>query len=174
VQSNGDAELLGFSPYPFMCNNQENHLSVIQEEDGNSYFSVTEREFAVQKAGKGTGWRSAGISWSPPPSCINTHTKYAFRADIRMHSLSLVASEWKLKRFVSNSRTPIMETIAKEESLAATGYHPRKPAVIDNFKSFRTEKGYFLASRSSNLSVHGGGWRRHVPRGCPSGLCGCI
>lgn len=111
VQSNGDAELLGSSPYPFVSNNQETHLSVVQEDDQNHYFAVIGREFAVQKAGRGTGWRSAGISWSPPPSCIKTHTKYTFQADIRTHSLREVSSEWKLKGFLSNTRTPIIETI---------------------------------------------------------------
>jgi parallel beta-helix repeat protein len=112
VQSNGDAELLGYSPYPFVSNNQETHLSIVQEPDGNRYFAVTGREFAVQKAGRGTGWRSAGITWDPPPSCIKTHTKYAFEADVRMHSMRLVSSEWKLKGFLPNTRNPIIETIS--------------------------------------------------------------
>ncbi|KAG7364690.1 hypothetical protein IV203_037892 [Nitzschia inconspicua] len=112
VQSNGDAELLGLSPYPFVSNNQETHLSIMHEEGGNHYFAVTGREFAVQKAGRGSGWRSAGISWSPPPSCVKTHTKYTFEADVRMHSFRMVDSEWKLKGFLLNTRNPVVETIA--------------------------------------------------------------
>lgn len=42
----------------------------------------------------------------------------------------------------------------KEESLAVTGYHPHKTALIDNFKSFMTERGHFLASTSSNLAAN--------------------
>ena len=109
---NGDAELLGLSPFPFRTNNQETHLSVIREDNGNRYFEVRGREFAVQNAGKGTVWRSSGITFSVPPSCLKTHTKYAFQADVRMQSLRDVTSTWKIRGFLPKMHNPITETIA--------------------------------------------------------------
>jgi len=112
VPANGDAELLGLSPYPFRSNNDDAQLSVVSEGD-NHYFEVTGREFAVQKARRGKNWRNAGISWNVLPSCMKPHTKYAFHAEVRMHSLSPVSAEWKMKAYLPDVKKPVIKSLAK-------------------------------------------------------------
>ena len=112
VPSNGDAELLGLSPYPFRSNNVDTLLSVVSE-GTNHYFEITGREFAIQKARRGKNWRNAGITWDILPSCIKSHTKYAFHTEIRMHALSPVTSEWKMKFYMEGVKKPIIKPLAK-------------------------------------------------------------
>lgn len=112
IPANGNAELLGLSPYPFRSNNDDTHISVVAEES-NHYFEVTGREFAVQNAKKGKNWKNAGITWDVLPSCMKTHTKYAFHADIRMHSLRQSSSEWKISASLIGSKKPSVITLAK-------------------------------------------------------------
>ena len=112
VPTNGDAELLGASPYPFRSNNDDTLLSVVTE-GSNHYFEVTGREFAVQKARRGKNWRNAGITWDILPSCMKTHIKYAFHVEVRMHSLSPVSSEWKLKFYLEGVKKPVIKSLAK-------------------------------------------------------------
>lgn len=109
VPGNGDAELLGLSPYPFRTNNHEIHLS-IGEEGSSHYFAISGRGFAVQNAKKGN-WRSAGITWDILPPCVKPHAKYRFKAEIRMHALRPVLSTWKVKGFVSDGKSAV-ENIA--------------------------------------------------------------
>jgi hypothetical protein len=110
VPINSDAELLGLSPYPFRTNNEDTHLSVVAE-GSNHYFEVTGREFAVQNARRGN-LRNAGITWDVPQSCfMKTHSKFTFKADIRMHSLSLVSAEWKIKG-TRTGKKPVIESLA--------------------------------------------------------------
>jgi len=112
VPTNGNAELLGLSPYPFRSNNDDTHISVVMD-GSNHYFEVTGREFAVQNARKGKNWRNAGITWDILPSCMKTHTRYTFHADVRMHSLSQVSSEWKMKAHLNGVKKPVVKTLAK-------------------------------------------------------------
>lgn len=111
VSVNGNAELLGLSPYPFRTNNEDTYLSVVTE-GSNRYFEVTGREFALQNARKGT-WRNAGITWEVPQSCLKNHTKYTFHADVRMHSLSPASAEWKLRAVIpGKKKRPVIKTLA--------------------------------------------------------------
>ncbi len=112
VPTNGDAELLGLSPYPFRSNNDDTLLSVVNE-GPNHYFEVTGREFAVQKARRGKNWRNAGITWDILPSCIKPHTKYTFHTEVRMHALSPISSEWKMKVYMVDVKKPIIKSLAK-------------------------------------------------------------
>jgi hypothetical protein len=112
VPTNGDAELLGLSPYPFRSNNDQTLLSVVSE-GSNHYFEVTGREFAVQKARRGKNWRNAGISWDVLPYCMKNHMTYTFHAEVRMHALSLASSEWKMKAYVKGIKKPVFKTLAK-------------------------------------------------------------
>ena len=112
VPTNGDAELLGLSTYPFRSNNEETHVSVVTE-GSNHYFQVTGREFAVQKAKRGRNWKNAGITWNILPTCIKTRVKYRFRADVRMHALSPASPEWKMSAYLPGIKKPVIKSLSK-------------------------------------------------------------
>jgi len=112
VTANGDAELLGLSPYPFRSNNDDTLLSVVTE-GSNHYFEVTGREFAVAKGRRNKNWRNAGITWDILPGCMKAHVRYTFHAEVRMHSLSPASSEWKMKVYMPDVKKPIIKSLAQ-------------------------------------------------------------
>eukprot|EP00535_Pseudo-nitzschia_heimii_P003501 CAMPEP_0197186878 /NCGR_PEP_ID=MMETSP1423-20130617/14758_1 /TAXON_ID=476441 /ORGANISM="Pseudo-nitzschia heimii, Strain UNC1101" /LENGTH=994 /DNA_ID=CAMNT_0042638305 /DNA_START=59 /DNA_END=3043 /DNA_ORIENTATION=+ len=112
IPTNGNAELLGLSPYPFRSNNDDTHISVVTDES-NRYFEVRGRAFAVQNAKKGVNWKNAGITSDILPSCMKPHTKYSFHAEIRMHSLWPSFSEWKLKAHWVELKNSVEKIVAK-------------------------------------------------------------
>lgn len=110
VPTNGNAELLGLSPYPFRTNNDDTFLSVVAE-GNNNYFEVTGRKFAAKKVKKGRS-ANAGITWDIPLSCMNAHANYTFHADVRMRSLDPASSEWKMKAYFPGKKRPIKIVVA--------------------------------------------------------------
>eukprot|EP00537_Pseudo-nitzschia_pungens_P019000 CAMPEP_0172403870 /NCGR_PEP_ID=MMETSP1061-20121228/60885_1 /TAXON_ID=37318 /ORGANISM="Pseudo-nitzschia pungens, Strain cf. pungens" /LENGTH=989 /DNA_ID=CAMNT_0013138429 /DNA_START=146 /DNA_END=3115 /DNA_ORIENTATION=+ len=110
VPANGNAELFELSPYPFRTNNEDTYLSVVTE-SSNRYFEVTGRKSAVKKVRAGRFY-NAGITWDIPLSCIKTQAKYSFHADVRMHSLNLASTEWKVKASFPEKKRSITKPVA--------------------------------------------------------------
>jgi len=112
VPGNGNAEILGLSPYPFRTTHVDAHLSVVTE-GSNHYFEVTGRRFAVRGGKKKKGFNTS-IKWDVPSACLSAGARYTFHADTRMHSLAdPVSSEWKIKAYFSEKKKrPITKTVA--------------------------------------------------------------
>eukprot|EP00542_Grammatophora_oceanica_P020927 CAMPEP_0194026912 /NCGR_PEP_ID=MMETSP0009_2-20130614/1155_1 /TAXON_ID=210454 /ORGANISM="Grammatophora oceanica, Strain CCMP 410" /LENGTH=1694 /DNA_ID=CAMNT_0038665801 /DNA_START=100 /DNA_END=5184 /DNA_ORIENTATION=- len=88
IPGNGDAELLGLSPFPFYKNKGYTDLYVEEETPTNHYFVSTARQYAEYYANEDKDEIYDGMAVKLPFGCIHERSTYRLKARMRAVSAS--------------------------------------------------------------------------------------
>jgi hypothetical protein len=100
VPGNGNADLLGYSPFPFFKDGYKTNLVIKNDgsRPGNPFFSITGRSAYNSD--------SVGMAFDVPAGCVQKDHVYRFKADVRVNSTDPVEMRvWMKGYHVGNNRT---------------------------------------------------------------------